>query len=90
MPIQFVEKFGDLIPSQVTFHLEDGQHVKGFFDRELKQFSGLQQVFRLTCFKPLEIVLFTYYGDGKFDVSVFGGDCVEKPVINDSSLQGTK
>lgn len=64
--------------------------MKGFFDRELKQFSGLQQVFRLTCLKSLEIVLFTYYGDGKFDVSMFGGDYVEKLVINDSYLQGNK
>lgn len=68
--------------------MRNGICVEGFFDHSRKVLSGLQRVFKLTLLKPLEIVLFTYYSEGVFDDSVFGGDCIEKTIMNDSPILG--
>lgn len=88
MPAGFLDAFAHQIPSKVIFRMKDARSVEGFFDHERKKLFGLQPLFRQTCLKPLELVLFTYQNDGVFDISVFGGDCTEKRRMNDPSDLG--
>lgn len=85
-----MERFGDGIPSEVTFILKNGTKILGNYDKVSKVFIGLHEVFRSTCLSVLDTLLFTYYGDGVFHISAFAGDCVEKPVENISLPIGTK
>lgn len=84
----FVKKFGNSIPYQVTFVLANGKRFEGSFDKNGMMLRGLQEVVRVTCLRLFDTVLFTYYGDGIFDVSVFNEQCVEKPVLEDNRFLG--
>lgn len=80
--------YGDSIPSEVTLCLSNGKKVQCVFVKRKLLLSGSDEIFRVTSLCLLDSILFTYYGDGYFEVSVFAVNCLEKRVWNDNAISG--
>lgn len=75
---------GHFIPEDVKYCLNNGKMVVGSYCQMQKTLHGLDDVFQFTSLQNFEVLLFTYYGEGLFDVSAFRTSCIEKqlPVVD--------
>lgn len=81
--------FGYAIPSNVALVLRSGKIIEAFYDKKSGILFGMQELFRQTTLSLFEILVFTYNGEGVFDVSVFSTQCVEKPLLDNVMNTGT-
>lgn len=72
------------ITIKVVFHLINGTTFEGFYNNFNNTLSGLQEVYRLILLSRFDVLIFTYCGNGLFDVNAFNGKYDEKDVIGDN------
>lgn len=68
--------------------MKNGKSFECGYDKYKKVLFGLEEIFRITRLSLFETVLFTYIGDGLFEISVFNVQCIEKPLMDDYILSG--
>lgn len=90
VPVQFSEKYGLLIPESVKYSVKNGKTFTGVYNHSKQTLYGLHNVFALLDLQQFEVLVFTYYGDGYFEVSALSSACTEKDVpSSDSQLSNT-
>lgn len=70
--------FGNVIPNDVTFVPSNGSQFNGYVSKPDRRIGGLLHVIESGYFRRRDSILFTYRGNGKFEVVVFDRSKVEK------------
>lgn len=70
--------FGNVIPDEVTIVLLNGSQFKGYVSKTDRRIGGLLDIIEAGYFQKRDSILFTYQGNGKFEVVVFDRSKVEK------------
>ncbi|KAK1367678.1 hypothetical protein POM88_033770 [Heracleum sosnowskyi] len=78
IPRRFWRRFGKGVPGSVTFDLRNGKVYSGHYLHSERKFLGLLEIITSTHLEGEEFLLFTYCGDGKFEIVVFNKSNVEK------------
>ncbi|KAK1401088.1 hypothetical protein POM88_000693 [Heracleum sosnowskyi] len=78
IPRRFWRRFGKGVPGSVTFDLRNGKVYSGHYLHSERKFLGLLEIITSTHLEGEEFLLFTYCGDGKFEIVVFDKSNVEK------------
>lgn len=79
--------FGHVMPMELKYRLKNGKVVRGSYCKRSKRLTGLEDVYLLTDLKQFEFLLFTYCGDGPFEVSAFVVSCIEKDIRYGANIQ---
>ncbi|KAL1816634.1 hypothetical protein ACET3Z_019208 [Daucus carota] len=82
----FIDKFGNQVPSGIRYLLTDGTLVSGSFDSGNGTIRGLQKVYRFYNVSIFDIMVFTYTGGDVFAVHAFGKHCMPKRSCKDPGL----
>ncbi|KAK1388306.1 hypothetical protein POM88_016484 [Heracleum sosnowskyi] len=88
IPRRFVRRFGKGIPGTVSFGLRNDKNFTGQYLHNERKMLGLVEIIMYTHLEEEELCLFTYCGDGKFEIVVFDISKVEMddPVLTFSAL----
>ncbi|KAK1384936.1 hypothetical protein POM88_022671 [Heracleum sosnowskyi] len=78
IPGRFVRRFGKGIPGTVSFVLRNGKNFSGQYLHNERKMLGLVEIIMYTHLEEGELCLFTYCGNGKFEIVVFDISKVEK------------
>ncbi|KAK1396947.1 hypothetical protein POM88_006810 [Heracleum sosnowskyi] len=78
IPGRFVRRFGKGIPGTVSFVLRNGKNFSGQYLHNERKILGLVEIIMYTHLEEGELCLFTYCGNGKFEIVVFDISKVEK------------
>ncbi|KAK1354320.1 hypothetical protein POM88_047576 [Heracleum sosnowskyi] len=78
IPRRFVRRFGKGIPGTVSFGLRNGKNFSDQYLHNERKMVGLVEIIMYTHLEEEELCLFTYCGNGKFEIVVFDISKVEK------------
>lgn len=88
IPENFVKRFGDIIPSDVKVVLQNGALIQAYYSKTNRKIIGLMDLVNSNYFEKKDMLLFTYRGDGVFDIVIFDKTKVEKLLPTTTSARG--
>ena len=88
VPESFSKRFGKLIPASVTFALKNGHILSGKYIQCETKLIGLLEMIGSDHVHRKDILLFTYQGEGRFDLVLFDKTKVEKIFERDLDEKG--
>lgn len=78
IPCPYVEMFHKQIPEEVCFALPNGKLIFGYFSKNDRKFFGMNDFGNDFQLDQYDLLLFTHWGIGQFDVVIFSRLGVEK------------
>ncbi|KAK1369930.1 hypothetical protein POM88_036022 [Heracleum sosnowskyi] len=78
VPDSFYKRFGMVIPALITFELWNGEVYHGNYVADEKKVIGLIEIIGLKNLQKRDIMLFSYVGNGRFELVIFDKFKVEK------------
>lgn len=85
VPTTFIDRFGKSIPAYVICSLPNGKFVEGRYSRSKEILYGLKEIIHVAELNEDDMLLFTYWGIGKFDIVVFDKSKIEKTIREDGN-----
>lgn len=80
--------FGNVIPDEITIVLLNGSQFNGYVSKTDRRIGGLLDIIEAGYFQRRDSILFTYQGNGKFEVVVFDKSKVEKMLLVSATTTG--
>lgn len=85
-----MKRFGKHIPPSIIYSLPHGNLVKGNFSKSDRKLCGLVEFIKHIDIEIDDVLLFTHWGLGKFDVIIFDKGGVEKIIRQDEVKNGKR
>ena len=71
-------RFRAVIPGSTKIRLVNGEHLDCQFNRKDRKLSGLLPIVEKKYIENWDILIFTYRGNGEFDLSLYDNSRMEK------------
>lgn len=78
IPSKFIKRFGNKIPEVLIYVLGNGEVIPGSYSKADKKLYGLLALFKKKLVNLFNILMFTYCGNGRFELCIFDKNRIEK------------